>query len=357
MYRGIFMATIKQIAEITNVSRGTIDRVLNNRGGVSPETEKKVRAAMEALNYLPNKAAQNLAVRRKKLKFGFILISPNNYNPFFADVEKGIRKKALELEEFGVTVDIRFTPINEINKQLELLDDFVANEYNGIVITAYNTAEISRKIQEISSQGIPVVTCNTDIPDSGRIAYVGSNFYQCGQVAANLMGMITGGKAKVGIISGSENIMCITQRNAGFQNYLRDNYPDAQILATVSNNCYDDVESYLITRKILKENPEINALYLSAAGVSAACRAVTECDRKITVISNDCTPATKQLLEAGVIAATIDQEPGYQGSKPLDILFNAITNGPDSIREYYYTNAIIKIRSNLSVRPTEKNEL
>ena len=41
---------------------------------------------------------------------------------FFADVEKGIRKKALELEEFGVTVDIRFTPINEINKQLELLD-------------------------------------------------------------------------------------------------------------------------------------------------------------------------------------------------------------------------------------------
>ena len=47
------MATIKQIAEITNVSRGTIDRVLNNRGGVSPETEKKVRAAMEALNYLP----------------------------------------------------------------------------------------------------------------------------------------------------------------------------------------------------------------------------------------------------------------------------------------------------------------
>ena len=47
------MATIKQIAEITNVSRGTIDRVLNNRGGISPETEKKVRAAMEALNYLP----------------------------------------------------------------------------------------------------------------------------------------------------------------------------------------------------------------------------------------------------------------------------------------------------------------
>ena len=92
------MATINQIAEITNVSRGTIDRVLNNRGGVSPETEKKVRAAMEALNYLPNKAAQNLAVRRKKLKFGFILISPNDYNPFFADVEKAFVRKHQSLK-------------------------------------------------------------------------------------------------------------------------------------------------------------------------------------------------------------------------------------------------------------------
>ena len=43
------MATIKQISEITNLSRGTIDRVLNNRGGVNAETEKKVRAAIEEI--------------------------------------------------------------------------------------------------------------------------------------------------------------------------------------------------------------------------------------------------------------------------------------------------------------------
>lgn len=344
------MATIKQIAEITNVSRGTIDRVLNNRGGVSAETERKVRAAMEALNYLPNKAGQNLAIRRKKLKFGFILFSPNSYNPFFSDVEAGIRKKALELEEFGVTVDIRFTSINEIEKQLALLDDFSANDYNGIAIAALNTPVISDKIREISAKGIPVVTANTDIPNSGRLAYVGSNYYQCGQVAANLMGLISSGRAKIGIISGSENIMCITERNAGFQKYLSDNFPHAEILSVVSNNYYDEIESYLITQKMLEEYPQLNALYLSAAGVSAACKAVVESGRNITIISNDCVPITRQLLQDGVIAATIDQEPRYQGSKPLEILFEAATNGIDSIKEYYYTDAIIKIRSNLSTQ-------
>ena len=157
------MATIKQIAEITNVSRGTIDRVLNNRGGVSPETEKKVRAAMEALNYLPNKAAQNLAVRRKKLKFGFILISPNNYNPFFADVERGIRKKALELEEFGVTVDIRFTPINEINKQLELLDK------PGILWPKFEDQQVGMRLAFIGSMNDEIL-----IPDELACDLIGA---------------------------------------------------------------------------------------------------------------------------------------------------------------------------------------
>lgn len=42
-YRGIFMATIKEIAALAGVSRGTVDRVLNDRGAVNPETAEKIR--------------------------------------------------------------------------------------------------------------------------------------------------------------------------------------------------------------------------------------------------------------------------------------------------------------------------
>lgn len=342
------MATIKQIAEMTNVSRGTIDRVINNRGGVNPETEKKVRAAMEALHYLPNKAGQNLAIRKKKLKFGFILFSANPYNPFFSDVEAGIRAKAQELEEFGVTVDIRFTSINKTEEQLAFLDEFSQKGYNGIAIAALNIPAVADKIREISIRGIPVVTVNTDIPNSGRLAYVGSDYFKCGEVAANLMGLISAGKAKIAIISGSENIMCITERISGFQKFLFEHYPEAKIVCTITNDHYDEIESYLITKKVLEDHPEITAIYLSSGGVHAACRAVAEAKRKITVISNDCTAATRQLLREGIIAASIDQNPGYQGSKPLELLFEAAVNGTHSMKEHYFTNAIIKISSNLT---------
>ena len=50
------MATMKEIADLSGVSRGTVDRVLNGRGSVRPETAKRVMEIAEQLNYQPNKA-------------------------------------------------------------------------------------------------------------------------------------------------------------------------------------------------------------------------------------------------------------------------------------------------------------
>ena len=43
------MATIKEIAALAGVSRGTVDRVLNNRGSVNPITAEKIREIAKAL--------------------------------------------------------------------------------------------------------------------------------------------------------------------------------------------------------------------------------------------------------------------------------------------------------------------
>jgi transcriptional regulator with XRE-family HTH domain len=50
-YRGLFMATIKEIAALAGVSRGTVDRVLNDRGAVNPETAEKIRKIAKELDY------------------------------------------------------------------------------------------------------------------------------------------------------------------------------------------------------------------------------------------------------------------------------------------------------------------
>ena len=50
------MATIKEIAALAGVSRGTVDRVLNHRGAVNPKTAEKILEIAQALDYKPNRA-------------------------------------------------------------------------------------------------------------------------------------------------------------------------------------------------------------------------------------------------------------------------------------------------------------
>ena len=95
------MTTIKDIADLAGVSRGTVDRVLNNRGAVSPETAEKVLEIVRALDYRPNKAGIALAAQKKKYRIGVILFS--EHNPFFDEVMEGVRKKAAELQDYGIT--------------------------------------------------------------------------------------------------------------------------------------------------------------------------------------------------------------------------------------------------------------
>ena len=81
------MTTLKEIADLAGVSRGTVDRVLNHRGSVNPKTAEKIMNIAQALDYQPNRAGTALAAQKKKLKLGVILFSTSN--PFFADVLKG----------------------------------------------------------------------------------------------------------------------------------------------------------------------------------------------------------------------------------------------------------------------------
>ena len=71
--------TLKEIAERAGVSRGTVDRVMKNRGGVNPETEKRVRRIVEESGYTPNRAGVALVPAEWKLgmELVYLLVSPS----------------------------------------------------------------------------------------------------------------------------------------------------------------------------------------------------------------------------------------------------------------------------------------
>ena len=110
------MATIKEIASLAGVSRGTVDRVLNHRGAVNPQTEAKILEIVRALDYKPNKAGIVLAAQKKNLRLGVVLLGIGN--PFYDDVLSGVHDKAAELEGYNCSVLIRQTEYS-LEQQLD----------------------------------------------------------------------------------------------------------------------------------------------------------------------------------------------------------------------------------------------
>lgn len=339
------MATIKEIAALAGVSRGTVDRVLNHRGSVNPETAERIKRIAKELDYKPNRAGLVLAAQKKKLKLGVILFSPEN--PFYVDVLAGVNEKAEELAGYNCTVIVKQIAM-DLEAQLEALDELVAEEVNGIALAPYNDDCIRERINNLSRQGIPVVTLNTDIENSLRLAYVGSNYEKSGATAAGLLQLMTSGQVNVGIITGSSQILCHTERISGFRKTLRP-YQNRIHITDIVEVHDDEIESYEKTFQLLRDHPEINALYFAAGGVYGGCRSVTVLGRqkRMCIVAYDMVPTTRELVKKGIISAVICQQPKVQGSRPLDLLFTYLTTGELPEKEQYYVAVDIRIRENL----------
>lgn len=339
------MATIKEIAELAGVSRGTVDRVLNNRGSVNARTAEKILEIAKALDYRPNRAGLALAAQKRRLKLGVILFG--NSNPFFDEVMKGVRYQEEKFASYNCQIVIKQISY-DAKEQLSAIDELLAEEVHGIVLAPYNAPEIVQKINTLSDMGIPVVTTNTDVSNSKRIAYVGSNDFLSGETAGGLMGLMTSGEIHAGIILGSRQILCHTDRASGFQSCLQKKYPRIHIAALLQNQD-DEVESFHVTQQLLQAHPELNALYFAAGGVYGGCKAVLAENRseRITIITHDKVDTTRALVKEGIISATICQQPFIQGSKSLDILFNYLTAGELPEKELNYVTVDIRIAENI----------
>lgn len=343
----IFLAvTAKQISELAGVSRGTVDRVLNNRGKVRPETQQKVWKIANELGYKPNRVGKALATIKKKLSIGVIIMSQGN--EFFDDVIEGIHDAAKDLDGFGVRVALRTMKGFDVDKQLEIICELEQSNINALAIVPINDPKIAKKLNELAEKKITVVTINSDIEGARRLAYIGSNYVKGGETACGLMGLFMGGKANVGVVTGSLKMLGHNQRIYGFSKVMKERFPHMQVVDIVQNND-DEFESFDVVKTLLVEHPEIDALFLAAAGVYGACRAVKSLspERNITIISFDDIKHTKQLVRDGTIAATICQQPWTQGSNAIKILFNYMVDKVTPSSDCIYTQAEIKIRENI----------
>lgn len=142
------MATIKDIANLANVAPSTVSYVINGTKNVRPETEKRIRDAIEALKYTPNQIARSLKTNQSKI-IGVIL--PNIGNPFFTELVESLevqfRKEGYHIILYSTHNDPR-----EKETSIELMMNY---GIDGIILICPDT---DVNLSSPHTKGIPVVS-------------------------------------------------------------------------------------------------------------------------------------------------------------------------------------------------------
>ncbi|MGB4406230.1 MAG: LacI family DNA-binding transcriptional regulator [Sphaerochaeta sp.] len=338
--------TIKDIAREAGVSRGTVDRVLHNRRGVKAEVAQRVRSIAREMGFSPNRAGKVLAARKQPIRFGCLL--PSIGNPFFDDLMMGFHLAEKELADFGVSVDILQVKSFDKDIHLKAIAKMKANNYQGLCITSIDVPEVKEAIDAIIASGVPVVTVNTDITATGRMCYVGPDYYHGGRTAAGLLSMITQQELSLLVVTGSFNIKGHNERIKGFTEGLEVHGVPFEVVCTLES-LDDDNHAFVMTERCLEKNPMINTIFIAAGGVKGVCNAVTDKPRQkpIRIMSFDDVPATKALVKQGVISFTLCQEPRQQGYVSIQKLFSYLMSEGKTPLEDTITKTIIKIPENI----------
>ena len=334
--------TSKELAALAGVSRGTVDRALNHRGGVRPQVQQRIEALAREYGYSPNRAGKAL-VTRSPVRVAVLLHSVGN--PFFDEVKQGLRQAAEEYSDFPVEIHLNEVKGYSPAEQLDVLERMEKEGMDGLILTPISHADVSGRLNRFAQDGLPVVALNNDIASS-RLCYVGCDYTGSGRTAAQMMGYLCGGQGRVAVVVGSLSMLGHRQRAEGFSSQLETEFP-AMSLAEVVENNDDDHQSAEVVAQLMRHH-SLRGLYFAAAGAASGSRtAHSLAGGPLAIVASDPVEAVARLIEKGLVQAAIGQQPFEQGYRAMRVILERLLFQTQPSSEHIFTQNEIKIKTNL----------
>lgn len=347
--------TLQDIADALGISRGTVDRVMHGRGRVAAATQDRIIQKARELGYVPNQSARMLALRRT---LRIAVLRPARPSAFFQAIAQGVRTANDELLGFGLTVEERTTGAHDVDLQADQLKEVIDEGFDGIALIPAHRSRLNPIISQAVASGIPLVTFNTDAPESERLLFVGQDLYRSGRVAGELLGRFVGGTGRVTLLTGFAGLWAHQERVRGITDSIAEYFPDVQITGPLE--FHDDVErAATFTRRLLAEDPSIRGFVSTAgSGHVAVARVLLERSLAGTVqnIGYDLDDEIRDLMHRNAIQASIGQDPFSQGYYAVKLLFHHLTSKGEQETGAYHTRIEVLLRSTIDDLAPE-NEL
>lgn len=222
--------TINDVARLSGLSKGTVDRVLHNRGEVSAKSREKVLKVIEECGYRPNIYASLLA--SKKAHKIVCLIPDFTPGDFWELTEKGIGKGREAASTYGISVVTVQYDQYDMESFRSACARTLEENPTGVIIAPMFRIETLKFVNELRERGISYMYIDSRLEDDNYLAYFGMPMYQSGYLCADLL---TDGRKvrKVHVIRIARDKKGLSDptvtRRAGFMDYMSEHCPETEI--------------------------------------------------------------------------------------------------------------------------------
>jgi ribose transport system substrate-binding protein len=248
----------------------------------------------------------------------YILVAANTRIPYWQSALAGLNRAGTEMK---VTVNMvgpkRYDPKAERDELLNAIQE----KPSGILISAADATLLTADINSASQQGIPIITIDSDAPDSKRLFFIGSDNYGIGKLGGELLVKLLGGKGNV-VMFTYPNQNNLTERQHGYESMF-EGHPYLKVTRAVDIQG-DPVIAYNTAKQLLTAKAKVDAFVcLEAVACPEVGEAVAETNMsgKVTIMAMDTDQRTLKWIQQGLVSATIAQKPytmAYLGVKLLD---------------------------------------
>ncbi|TDW51626.1 LacI family transcriptional regulator [Flavobacterium sp. 270] len=302
--------TIKDIAELAGVSKGTVDRVLHKRGKVSQTALEKVNEVLDQIDYQPNLMARSLK-NTKIYSISVLLPDPKN-DSYWQPCIDGIHEARKEFKSFNVKIEIfLFDPTStasfvETNKML------LQTSPDAVLLVPLFYKEAIEAIENYNSLGIISSIFNNQLKSSSIKGFVGQDLFQSGRIAARLLDLLLK-KGLIGIIhidEDYENAIHMQEKEKGFRNYFESLPTDTFEIVTFKVK-HPQFKSSL--KEFLLANPKIAGLFVTTSKAYQVAEVTSKnIAHKVALVGYDLLENNIEYLNNKVIDFLIHQNPKRQ---------------------------------------------
>ncbi|MEO7358725.1 MAG: substrate-binding domain-containing protein [Gemmatimonadaceae bacterium] len=244
--------------------------------------------------------------------FTIAMIAKSSTNPVFLSGRKGAEVAAEELSKehnMKVTIDWLTPPNEDGTVQAQKISQAVNGGANAILFSASDPGKVVGAINEAVDRGVPVMTFDSDVPDSKRFSFYGGDDVLIGKQVMDELAAQMGGKGKVAIIAGNQNAPNLQKRVQGAREAAKA-FPGITIIdAFYHQETPQDAAAEVL--RIKNAYPDVNGFAMIGGWALFTRTLLTDLDpKKIKIVAIDALPAELAYVEAG-LAPVLFAQPVY----------------------------------------------